>query len=103
MTASSSSDPENELRERITRFLQRNFPQIEMHGGEATIASLDEDTGHLSLILSGACDGCGISPLTTQAIQLRLPKEIEEISVVEVETGLDGLGSDRPDISDVPF
>ncbi|MEF8900024.1 MAG: NifU family protein, partial [Halovenus sp.] len=32
-TETEDASPEDELRERITNFLRRNFPQIQMHGG----------------------------------------------------------------------
>jgi len=31
-TETEDQDPDDELRERITNFLRRNFPQIQMHG-----------------------------------------------------------------------
>jgi Fe-S cluster biogenesis protein NfuA len=95
---------EAELRDRIGAFLDRNFPQIEMHGGSWDIANLDVETGEVHLLLSGACDGCGISSLTTEALRARLPAEIPELTEVTVETGM-GEES-RPtaeDLSDVPF
>ncbi|ELZ37701.1 NifU family protein, partial [Halorubrum tebenquichense] len=54
------ADADNELRERITNFLRRNFPQIQMHGGSAAIAHLDREKGEVTVQLGGACSGCGI-------------------------------------------
>ncbi|WP_435347545.1 NifU family protein [Haloarchaeobius sp. HRN-SO-5] len=92
------------LRDRIGAFLDRNFPQIEMHGGSWDIADLDPESGEVHVLLSGACDGCGISNLTTEALKARLVAEIPELSHVTVETGMGE--EDRPtkeDLSDVPF
>lgn len=95
---------ESELRDRIGAFLTRNFPQIEMHGGSWDITELDAEAGVAHITLNGACDGCGVSSLTTEALRARLPAEIPELTEVTVETGM-GEES-RPtaeDLSDVPF
>jgi len=87
-------DPENDLRERITNFLRRNFPQIQMHGGSAAIEHLDLESGEVTIQLGGACSGCGISPMTIQAIKTRMTKEIPEIETVHANTGMGGGGMD---------
>jgi len=94
MSADSQDDGgENELRERVTNFLRRNFPQIQMHGGSAAIQHLDRETGEVHISLGGACSGCGISPMTIQAIKSRMTKEIPEIETVVADTGM-GSGAD---------
>jgi Fe-S cluster biogenesis protein NfuA len=92
------------LARRLERFMRRNFPQIEMHGGTAGIDAIDEETGEVWLTLAGACSGCGISPLTIQALEARLVSEFDEIHQVHTATG-DGFDDRhrRPDLSDVPF
>jgi Fe-S cluster biogenesis protein NfuA len=92
--STESQDAENDLRERVTNFLRRNFPQIQMHGGSAAIEHLDTESGEVSIALGGACSGCGISPMTIQAIKSRMVKEIPEITKVNANTGLDGGGAD---------
>jgi Fe/S biogenesis protein NfuA len=87
-TDTESSD--DELRERITNFLRRNFPQIQMHGGSAAIQNLDREAGSVTIQLGGACSGCGISPMTIQAIKTRMTKEIPEIDSVNASTGMGG-------------
>jgi Fe/S biogenesis protein NfuA len=89
-TDTESQSPEDELRERITNFLRRNFPQIQMHGGSAAIQNLDMEEGSVTVQLGGACSGCGISPMTIQAIKTRMTKEIPEIEVVHASTGMGG-------------
>jgi hypothetical protein len=42
--------------------------------------------------LGGACSGCGISPMTIQAIKSRMVKEIPEINQVHANTGMGGGG-----------
>ncbi|MEF8900690.1 MAG: NifU family protein, partial [Halovenus sp.] len=67
-----------------------NFPQIQMHGGSAAIQNLDMEEGSVTVQLGGACSGCGISPMTIQAIKTRMAKEIPEIETVHASTGMDG-------------
>ena len=90
-TDSASSD--SELEDRVVNFLRRNFPQIKMHGGNAAIQHLDAETGEVHIQLGGACSGCGISPMTIQAIKSRMVKEIPEIEEVKADTG-DGAEPD---------
>lgn len=95
---------EDELRERISLFVARNFPQIGMHGGNHAISHLDAEAGEVTLELGGACSGCGISPMTIQALKVRLVQEIPEIRVVHAGTA--DTGSETPrgfDRDDVPF
>jgi Fe/S biogenesis protein NfuA len=89
-TETEDQDPEDELRERITNFLRRNFPQIQMHGGSAAIQDINPEEGTVSIQLGGACSGCGISPMTIQAIKTRMTKEIPEIDEVHADTGMGG-------------
>jgi Fe-S cluster biogenesis protein NfuA len=88
--STESQDAENDLRERVTNFLRRNFPQIQMHGGSAAIEHIDMESGEVTVSLGGACSGCGISPMTIQAIKSRMVKEIPEITQVNANTGLGG-------------
>ena len=103
----SEQSPEDAVREDVSLFLRRNFPQIELHGGDSSVTEIDLEERRVAINLSGACDGCGVSSMTTQAIKQRLPAEIDAIDHVAVSTGLDGLagegssGRNVPD--DVPF
>lgn len=88
----SKEDSKEELEEEVDKFLAANFPQIKMHGGEYTIREADPEDGYVSVHLGGACGGCGISPMTKQAIQERLPNQIDDVQMVKVETGSDEFG-----------
>jgi Fe-S cluster biogenesis protein NfuA len=88
--STETEDADDDLRERVTNFLRRNFPQIQMHGGTAAIQNIDRETGEVSIQLGGACSGCGISPMTIQAIKTRMVKEIPEIEEVHANTGMEG-------------
>jgi len=87
---STETQEADDLEERITNFLRRNFPQISMHGGSAAIQNIDRENGEVTLMLGGACSGCGISPMTIQAIKVRMTEEIPEVKVVHAETGTMG-------------
>jgi len=90
--STETTDGDDDLRERVTNFLRRNFPQIQMHGGSAAIQHIDRESGEVSIQLGGACSGCGISPMTIQAIKSRMVKEIPEITQVHADTGMGGGG-----------
>ncbi|AFZ73440.1 NifU family protein [Natronobacterium gregoryi] len=101
MSHSESGDAtEDDVRNAVSTFLARNFPQIQGHGGDFSIVEVDVAAGHVEINLSGACSGCGVSPMTTQAIQRRLPSDIEAIESVAVTTGFDELGEETS--RDVP-
>jgi Fe-S cluster biogenesis protein NfuA len=84
---STETEDGDDLQERISNFLRRNFPQIQMHGGSAAIQEIDRESGEVTIRLGGACSGCGISPMTIQAIKTRMTKEIPEIESVNARTG----------------
>lgn len=92
---SETPKSEDELRTEVSNFLRRNFPQIQMHGGEASITDIDTEENSVTIQLGGACSGCGISPATTQLIKQRMVKEIPEINSVNtiVGMGMDDGGS----------
>jgi len=46
---SSEVKSEENLREEIGTLLQKNFPQIELHGGSAAIQNLDRESGEMSI------------------------------------------------------
>lgn len=83
----TTSADEESLREDITIFLRRNFPQIKMHGGAFTIEHVDPTDGAVEITLTGACSGCGISPMTIQALKSRMVEDIPEITQVTARTG----------------
>ncbi|WP_436929244.1 NifU family protein [Halosimplex halobium] len=91
---STETEDGDDLRERISNFLRRNFPQIQMHGGSAAIEEIDRENGSVTIQLGGACSGCGISPMTIQAIKTRMTKEIPEIETVNARTG-GGMGGEE--------
>ncbi|WP_224336287.1 NifU family protein [Haloprofundus halobius] len=100
----STIDAEKSLEDRIELFMMRNFPQIQMHGGSAAIEAIDQESGEVWIALGGACSGCGISPMTVQALKSRMISEFDEITAVHASTDRSGFGSaPDDDFSDVPF
>lgn len=93
--STESQAEEDDLEDRVRQFLMRNFPQIQMHGGSASIQEIDRESGKVTIALGGACSGCGISPMTIQAIKSRMVKEIPEIDEVNATTGM-GQGGPAP-------
>lgn len=94
---------EESVREDITVFLRRNFPQIQMHGGTFSIDGIDLENGRVTVVLSGACSGCGISPMTIQAIKSRMVKDVDAIEEVVARTEEEAMGgTSTPSFADAP-
>ncbi|WP_372910555.1 NifU family protein [Salinigranum sp.] len=72
------------LERRTRNYLSNNVPQIQQHGGHFEIRDVDEEAGRVTVAIGGACSGCGIAPMTMQAIEHRLPENVEEVTEVEV-------------------
>jgi Fe-S cluster biogenesis protein NfuA len=45
---------------------------------------VDEEAGEVTVAIGGACSGCGIAPMTIEAIERRLPAEVDDVSSVTV-------------------
>ena len=41
--STETQSEDDDLRERISNFLRRTFPQIQMHGGSAAIQNIDRE------------------------------------------------------------
>lgn len=93
---------ENELREEVDAFFRKNFPKVRMHGGKYGINRVDPDEGLVQLRLGGTCSGCGLSPMTINAIQQRLTQQVDGIDTVEVNILSEGGTSSRNGVNDSP-
>ena len=76
-----------QLKTDVNQFLNENFPQIEFHGGGVEVTEANVQSGHVSIKLTGACDGCGISSRTIEAIKRKLFEQIDIIESITVTTG----------------
>lgn len=72
------------LERRTRSYLSNEVPQIQQHGGNFEIREIDEEAGTATVVIGGACSGCGIAPMTMKAIERRLPESVEGLENVEV-------------------
>ena len=72
--------------EDIERILHLYLPAIWMYGGDIDIHEADPRQGTVTVELCGACNGCGLSPLTHAAIQSCLSEEVGWVQEVTVES-----------------
>jgi Fe-S cluster biogenesis protein NfuA len=72
------------LERRTRNYLSNNVPQIQQHGGSFEVREVDETEGKATVAIGGACSGCGIAPMTMQAIEKRAPEQVEDLEDVEV-------------------
>lgn len=71
--------------EQVRKFIQRELPQVQMHGGQADIMVADSETGNVHVAMGGACKGCGLSPMTADAMRHRMVEEIDWVESVTIE------------------
>ncbi|WP_207586946.1 NifU family protein [Halomontanus rarus] len=94
MTESEAEpDGEGALKERVERWLAREMPIIQMHGGTSAVREVDPDTGEVVIELGGGCKGCSVSDVTTGNIEAELIQwdEIDSVTV-RVPDARDSLG-----------
>lgn len=72
------------IRTQLLSVLEKEFPQIPMHGGTASITKINLKTKSASIVLSGECYECGLAPMTIKALKKRISAEVEEIDYVYV-------------------
>ena len=72
----ATADTEN----RIEATLDKVRPALRADGGDARIASWDEEKGTLSIEMIGACRGCPLSQLDfAYAIETLILREVPEV------------------------
>lgn len=72
------------LERRTRNYLSNNVPQIQQHGGTFEVRDVDEAAGSATVAIGGACSGCGIAPMTMNAIESQLPENVGDLEDVEV-------------------
>ncbi len=88
---------DDSLAERVERWLTRQMPIIQMHGGTSAVRKA-EPGGEVVIELGGGCRGCEISAITGGNIEAELLQwpEIEEVTVRVPDTG-ESFGIDQPE------
>ncbi|WIV68608.1 NifU family protein [Natrialbaceae archaeon AArc-T1-2] len=81
MTDSDGDDAS--LATRVERWLSREMPIIQMHGGTSAVREADPETGEVIVELGGGCSGCSVADVTTGNIEAALLEwpEIEAVTV----------------------
>lgn len=86
---------EESLKSRVEKWIVKQMPIIQMHGGTSMVREANPETGEVVVELGGTCSDCGISNVTAQNIQRDLFMEFEEIEDVQIKVPSTGdMGSD---------
>ena len=88
-----SNDEDEDLKTRVEKWLMREMPIIQMHGGTSAVRTANPDTGEVVIELGGGCRGCEVSDITTSNIEAELLTwpEIKEV-VMRVPDARESLG-----------
>ena len=92
------TDDSDNLATRVEKWLTKQMPIIQMHGGTSNVRHADPDTGEVVIELGGGCSGCGVSDITSSNIEADLLKwdDIEDVTVRVPESG-ESFGVDQPE------
>jgi Fe-S cluster biogenesis protein NfuA len=88
------------LERQARAYLNDNVPQIQDHGGHFNIEDVDDESGELTVAIGGACSGCGIAPMTMNAIEKRLPEHVDSVDDVTVRRAGGQRAAVMPDKTD---
>ena len=78
-----TTDEDVPLKDRVERWLAREMPIIQMHGGTSAVREADSETGEVIIELGGGCSGCSVSDVTTGNIEAALLQwpEVTDVTV----------------------
>lgn len=96
---SSAADADEPLQSRVERWLAKQMPIIQMHGGTSAVRKADPDDGEVIIELGGGCRGCEVSEITSGKIEAELLETfppIEEVTVRVPDAG-ESFGVDQPE------
>lgn len=82
--AGSGAGDEAPLEERVERWLAREMPIIQMHGGTSAVRTIDPEGGEVVVELGGGCSGCDVADITSDNIEAGLLAEFPEFESVTV-------------------
>ena len=88
------------LKQQTENYLRTNVPQIQQHGGSFEVQEADEENGTVTVVIGGACSGCGIAPMTINAIERRLPEHVDGLEDVDVVRADDSNAAVMPSKTD---
>lgn len=75
---------ETTLENEVYEVLERELPQIRMHGGTAEVADVDLQEGAVTVVLGGTCTDCGLAPMTVEVLKRKLVEEVSTLTTVTV-------------------
>ena len=71
------------LKERVNEVLGEIRPDIQAHGGDIELVEVQQESGKVSIRLSGACRGCPMSEMTLKmGVERHLKEKVPEVSEV---------------------
>ena len=74
---------DTDIRARIEAALDELRPALQFDGGDVELLGWSEDTGVVTISMTGACHGCSMSTVTLQAGLERIVKErVPEVKAV---------------------
>ncbi len=72
------------MREKVQEALDKVRPMLQQDGGDVELVDVNEETGVVTVKLTGACKGCPMSQMTLKAgIERFLKSEVHGVSSVE--------------------
>lgn len=74
-----------ELQSRIEKWIIKQMPIIQMHGGTSMVRELNPESGLVVIELGGTCSDCGVSNITAENMQRDLYFEFDEIEEVQIK------------------
>jgi Fe-S cluster biogenesis protein NfuA len=73
-------------KEKVQEALDKVRPMLQADGGDVELVDVDQESGVVTVRLTGACKGCPMSQMTLKAgIERYLKSEVEGVTAVEKE------------------
>jgi Fe-S cluster biogenesis protein NfuA len=73
------------LKSEIEKWIVKQMPIIQMHGGTSVVSELDTDEGLVVIELGGTCSDCGVSDITADNMKRDLYYEFDQIDEVQIK------------------
>ena len=88
----NEKEPMSDMKEAVSEAIEALRPVIQMDGGDIHLVNLDEESGVVTVELSGACVGCAASSMTLKAGVERILMErvpgVTEVNAVGLDEDL---------------